>query len=33
MFPSEAQVRRIFQNILSHKFVTQDFDDEIKQCS
>ena len=27
MFPSEAQVRRIFHNILSHKFVTQDFDD------
>ena len=33
MFPSEAQVRRIFHNILSHKFVTQDFDDEIKQIS
>lgn len=26
-FPSESQVRRIFQNILSHKFLTQDFDD------
>ena len=33
MFPSETQVRRIFHNILSHKFVTQDFDDEIKQIS
>lgn len=32
-FPSEAQVRRIFQNILSHKFLTQDFDDQIKQIS
>jgi len=32
-FPSETQVRRIFQNILSHKFMTQDFDDEIKQIS
>jgi dynein heavy chain len=32
-FPSESQVRRIFQNILSHKFLTQDFDDEIKQIS
>jgi hypothetical protein len=26
-FPSEMQVRRIFHNILSHKFMTQDFDD------
>ena len=26
-FPSESQVRRIFHSILSHKFVTQDFDD------
>ena len=33
MFPSEGQVRRIYHNILSHKFVTQDFDDEIKQIS
>lgn len=32
-FPSELQVRRIFQSILSHKFLTQDFDDEIKQVS
>lgn len=26
-FPGESQVRRIFQNILAHKFLTQDFDD------
>lgn len=32
-FPSETQVRRIFHSILSHKFFTQDFDDEIKQTS
>ena len=32
-FPSETQVRRIFHSILSHKFLTQDFDDDIKQIS
>lgn len=32
-FPSESQVRRIFHNILQHKFFTQDFDDEIKQVA
>lgn len=32
-FPSETQVRRIFYSILSHKFLTQDFDDDIKQIS
>ena len=32
-FPSESQVRRIFHSILSHKFATQEFDDEIKQTS